>query len=296
MALTVGSTLLRAGAEAHVSSTSDLARFALGYTWGQAGYGLGLTTGIAFSRLAFVNGVALMPLLLLCGYFFWQRARATPTVLFSVSPALLTVLEVVVMRNYFAVHPWMASPLLLVGLIFTMAIAQRRLPFSLARAVLPGEWRTFAKGLGVLFICVLYSITVISLYRTNERNIFALVSLIRLNTGRSDTVFVSSGRDPRIATEAKRLSEAFDRHIVIVKDLDLASMPAGAVVLSQKSQDIIGSEAKLTFVNQTFPKAGAGSWVIGLTRWFNSSVARRSPGDRMDIGEQYFLYRVAPLK
>ena len=122
----VGSVIIKAGHN-HAGSGGGLLLFLRGYTWGAIGYGLGLTTVTAFARLAVVNGIGLLPLILLGG---WEAKKYFHPVelksWLAISPFALTLAEIGFMRNYFGHHPWMAGPLLLVGIIFSLVLLRTR--------------------------------------------------------------------------------------------------------------------------------------------------------------------------
>ncbi|HUE37584.1 MAG TPA: hypothetical protein VMO20_09350, partial [Candidatus Acidoferrum sp.] len=114
-----------AGARGHVKPLNVLA----GYLWGSGGYGAGLTTGRAFLRLAVVNGVGLLPPGLALVYATAQRMRGGAGFpWFAFTPLALTIMDMVIMRNYFGHHPPLGGPLLLAGLVFSLALLRASPP------------------------------------------------------------------------------------------------------------------------------------------------------------------------
>ncbi len=152
------------------------------YTWGSGGYGGGgLTTVRAFMRLAFVNGVGLLPLWLALAYAVARRLRDGAHflwLLLAFMPLLLTVADVVIMRNYFGHHPWMAGPVLLIGAIFSLTLI--RVP-TVERNQSEGRISPgFTWALAVA--CFLYGLAVLAFFRTNETQLLSLTHLVREQT------------------------------------------------------------------------------------------------------------------
>lgn len=271
------------------AGNGSLLTFLRGYTWGNTGYGTGLTTTSAFVRLAFVNGVGLLPLIVLGGWaasvYFRSGHRKN---WFTLSPFALTVLEVAFMRNYFGHHPWMAAPLLLVGLVFSLTLlragAERDAPASLRK--IPG-WMVP----GVFLLCLVYGLTVTTFSRAKSADGRMLVSLVRQHTDRSDCIVIVKSLDPRTAQIAARLDETLDRRVVLVDNLD--HLPAGdsrKVILSA-----VPATGGLKLRAQTADSANAAnSWPEAVGDWFNRAISRRQPGDRMDFARAYFLYEPNP--
>jgi hypothetical protein len=118
--LGVVSVISKAGARG--TADASVLQFILSYTWGNIGYGLNLTTGTTMLRLVFVNGVGLLPLLLIFGYVVAERLRRRRRIWPFMWPLALAMMDLIIMRNYFGHHPWLAALLLLVGLIFSLTL------------------------------------------------------------------------------------------------------------------------------------------------------------------------------
>ena len=255
-----------------------------GYTWGNLGYGEGLTTGRAFLRLAFVNGVGLFPVWVIFIYAVARYARSGgPQLLIAFAPLALTIVDVVVMRNYFGHHPWMAGPVLLVGAIFSIALL--RVPsVETSKDVsekISCKWVPIS-GLA----CFVYGFAVLLFFRTNEGNLLNLTQLIRGHTARSDTIVVLKKTDPDTAGVTDRLEEPLDRQLIVVDDIkDLPAEKGRLVILSATNLD---NSFSLTAQNAAHSK----SFLNNVTGWFNRSISRRNPGDRLELPETYYLYTV----
>jgi hypothetical protein len=286
----VGSIIAKIGGH-HVAGagTANLSALLRGYTWGNTGYGSGLTTGKALLRLAFVNGIGLLPLLVICGYAVMKglRGRHQKTWL-ALSPFSLAMVEIGFMRNYFGHHPWMAAPLLLVGLIFLLVL----LRVHNERDATTSGWDGKAVLVPALaLLCFIYGLVVMIFFRANETNELSLVSLVRQHTERSTGIVIVKSLDPETARMAPRLDGEFDRRVMVADDLD--HLPAGKapiVILSTAPSSGVLNLLVQTSDGETNPQ----SWLRKTADWFNHSIARRRPGDRLELADAYFLYEPKP--
>ena len=286
-----GSIMAKAG-DSH-TGTMNWGLFIRSYTWGNVGYGFGLTTGKALLRLAFVNGIGLLPLLVICGYAVTKCLRGRNQKTWSaISPFALAVVEVGFMRNYFGHHPWMAAPLLLVGLIFSLVLLRLHIESAAAttgRGIIPQPKTLSLPAISLLGF--IYGMAVMIFFRANETNALSLVNLVRQHTERSNCIVVVKNLDPETATMAPRFDELLDRRVVVADDLDhLPASKTPIVILST-----VPSSGRLNLLAQT---SGGGtnpqSWLRKTADWFNHSIARRRPGDRLELADTYFLYEPKP--
>jgi hypothetical protein len=252
-----------------------------GYTWGNGGYGEGLTTGRAFLRLAFINIVGLFPLWLIFIFALGRHIRAgahLPGLAFL--PLALTTADIIIMRNYFGHHPWMAGPVLIVGIIFSLAML-RISPTTDTRDI--SEKILFKVLCGVALVCFVYGFAVLVFFRANESNLLSLEHLVRQHTARSDTMVILKS-DSETARLIDRLDEPLDRHIIIVDDIEgLTNEKGHWVILSPVKLD-----DSLALIAQS--AANQHSWLTEVADWFNHSISRRAPGDRIELAGTYYLY------
>jgi hypothetical protein len=247
------------------------------YTWGNTGYGTDLSASRAFIRIGFANVIGLFPLWLVLVYAVRRRIQAgTDFSLKIFSPLAMAIADLIMMRNYFGHHPWMAGPVLIVGIIFSLALlripepkTKEEFSFKLMPALGLGG---FAYGLAVLIFL-----------RTNENELLALAQLVRQNTARSDTIVLERS-DSRTTALADRLAEVLDRRVIVVNDLqDLAGQKEHWVILSATKLN-----GPLPLVAQSAEQSQSS--LAHITDWFNHTVARRKPGDRLEVSDAYFLY------
>ncbi len=250
-----------------------------GYTWGNNSYGQGLTTGRAVVRLTFANGIGLLPLWLVLVYAMMRRVRSGGFSWLMLMPLVAAAGNLVVMRNYFGHHPWMAGPVLVVGAVFTLALLragareEAEVPFKVIPPLAVG--------------CFLYGFVVLLFLRANETELLSLVKLVRQHTARSDTLVVEKS-DSATAPLALRLDEILDRHIIVADNLqDLAGQEGHYVILSSVKRD-----DSLPLIAQS--QAESQSLLTKVGGWFNRTIAKRNRGDRLDLSESYFLYGAKP--
>lgn len=255
-----------------------------GYTWANAGYGEGLTTARAFIRLGFVNGIGLFPLWIAFIYAMTRRIRkGWPFSWIMFAPLAFTMADVIIMRNYFGHHPWMAGPVLLIGIIFSMSLLRITPAESAGPEKIP-----FKFIVALALLCFAYGFGVLAFFRTNQMDMLALTQLVRLNTPRSETIVIVKSADAATASISERLDEPLDRHVVVVNDFrELPQEKAGWVILSAQKLD---HSFKLLARSTT----DSQSWLNRVADWFNRSISRRSPGDRLDLSKNYFLYTAGP--
>ncbi|HEX3626760.1 MAG TPA: hypothetical protein VH280_15215 [Verrucomicrobiae bacterium] len=251
-----------------------------GYTWGSGGYGEGQSTGRLFLRLAFTNIVGLFPIWLIFIYALARQIHAGVRLSWLVfAPLALTVANLVIMRNYFCHHPWMAGPVLVIGVIFSLAIlrtssaenatdALGKIPYSVVHPV--------------ALLCVIYGFAVLAFLRANETEQLALVKLVREHTARSDTIVILKG-DSSTAGLAERLDDPLDRHLVVVDNLNDLANQDHCIILSSVAFD---NSPRLIAKSE----ASSDSWLTQVADWFNRSISHRQPGDRMELRDSYYLY------
>jgi len=97
-------------------------------------------------------------------------------------------------------------------------------------------------------------------------------------------------RDPQTAQLASRSREFFDRCVTVINELN--ESPA------VKSRAVILSAAPLNGKQKLLAQSDKGgtksqSWDTKVADWFNKSIARRQPGDRLEVAIGYFLYDIA---
>ena len=251
-----------------------------GYTWGSGGYGQGQSTGRLFLRLAFTNVIGLLPLWVIFVFALASHVKAGGRLSWLVfAPLALTFADLVIMRNYFGHHPWMAGPVLVVGIIFSLAALRNSLGEN---AAAPSEKLPFKVVYGVALLCFICGFAVLMFFRTNEIGLLTLVKLVRQHTARSDTIVVLK-TDSSTAPWVDRLDEPLDRHVIVVDNVkDLANKGHCVILSAVKLDD------PLPLIAQSV--ADPQSSLTHVANWFNRSISHRRAGDRLELSDTFYLY------
>ena len=266
-------------------SGSGMANMLKAYGWGNAGYGLNISTSTDCLRLLATNLIGLLPVLFFLGWQGW-RARAFAGGWFFLLPALVPVVEVLGMRNYFGHHPWMSVHFILLGLILAIAAWKDRG----GEAATDGIKTRFPGLPGYLAVTFAYAVVVLTAAQAHNERELGLEALIEQHTSRDTVVVISHGTDPALADIGPRLPEMFDRHVVVVPDtsaISLAGVPEKRVFLTAANpppEKIIG---------QTELNPSARPVLRKMLDWYSRHIAHRRAGDKLELGEKYFLYQPA---
>ena len=184
-----------------------------------------------------------------------------------IAPLGLTIVEIIIMQDYFGHHPWMASPVLLVGALFSLALLRALTPLGsfdkIPLAVVPAA----------TVFCFLYGLAVLIFFRANELNSLSMVALVRENTPRSDDIVVVKSADPASAPVANRFDEEVDLHVVVVDDFN--SLAAEVTILSCPQSRLIPSPSTSLPIIGGRPRVGQPSG--RLVQSFHCPSGSRQP-------------------
>ena len=272
--------------EGRHGSSAGLATIYQNYGWGNSGYGLNVSTKTDFLRLLVVNAVGLLPVMIFLGWEMW-RGR-TPGCkrhgFLFLLPLLAAIFEVAALRNYFGHHPWMSCNFVLLGMILSFVVwksthdAIGGTDKIQARPFL--QWATLATAFA-------YGFVVLAFYHVHNSRQLALMKLIRANTTRQAIILIAHDTDPKLADMQERLPELFDRHLVVLDKIPNpdAGMTNGFLLTAVKND------------RHQLVADGDGGGIDGLPlmkqmlAWYSRVIAHRRAGDKLEFGEQYYLYR-----
>lgn len=270
-------------------SSAGISSMLRAYGWGNAGYGLDLSTKTACLRLLVTNLMGLLPVLIFLGWQWWRRGgRFSGGGLIFLLPALVAMVEVLGMRNYFGHHPWMSVHFILLGIILAATVWKEQAVTTKA-ATMENRPR-MAFHFGCLVAAFAYSLTVLAAYHAYGERGFSLTLLIREHTTRETTIVISRDTDPALADMESRLTEPFDRHLVVVPDTSAASL---AVVPSKRIMLTAVTPPAGKTIAQTGNTDDRSPALKKLLGWYSRYIAHRRAGDRLEFGEKYFLYQPA---
>jgi hypothetical protein len=278
-----GIGVLVAGAVVAVSVANKLAGSAGGgmqqmlsaYGWGNEGYGLGLTTRTACLRLLAINVAGLLPVLI---FLFWRFGRAGHSVrmVSGLLPLLLACLSILSLRNYAGHHPWMSCCFILLGLILSAVVLKAQLP---VRPELSP-----AAGLVWTAAAFIYGFGMLAMGHAHIDRQMALIHFIRDHTPRSATIWVVADADPVLAGLINRLD--LDRHRLVA--------PTGAGIVPAGTNDFVLTESPPKLSQQNFHlnnRIRDDSWLKSIPRWYARVVAHRRAGDKVEVADDYYLYK-----
>lgn len=267
-------------------SGSGMVNMLQAYGWGNAGYGLNISTSTDCLRLLATNLIGLLPVLLFLGWQWWRCRRPLAGGWIFLLPAFVPMVEVLGMRNYFGHHPWMSVHFILLGLILAIVVWKDR-----GGAAAAGEIQSRpAWALGGLAATFAYSVIVLAAGQVHNERELGLEALIQEHTSRDAVIVISHGTDPALADMESRLPEMFDRHVVVVPDTSassLAGVPGKRMFLTASNP----LPAKI--IGQTDSDHGGSPVLKKMLGWYSRHIAHRRAGDKLELGEKYFLYQPA---
>ncbi len=264
---------------------NGLARILTDYGWGNSGYGFEMGTKTACLRLLAANLMGLLPMLLILGWQFWRcGGRWSAGGLIFLAPFVVSVVEVMGLRNYFGHHPWMSIHFILMGIILSAVLWKARHSATVVDSPQP----RLAFRLACLAATFVYGFIVLTAYHTHNEQELNLVGMIRAHTDRDTTIVIRLDTDPALKGMDLRLPELFDRHVVVVPDstaASLADVPAKRLFLTTVppvSEKILGQTGGAENENPVLKK---------LLGWYAHYIAHRRPGDKLDLPDKFFLYQ-----
>ena len=267
---------------------ADSGQFFQMYAWGHVGYGAGMTTTKAIVRLGFVNLVGLFPLLGLWVWLWITRVDdGGRRNWIALLPLAVSGMEVMALRNYFGHHPWMAAPVVLVGMILSALVLVQPQPAAGGSPAGLREWNAPARGL-YLVAAFCYGTIVLVVFHTQAETELSLIAMVRQHTQRSDALLVVPSLDPALAADAKRFAESLDRRIIVQEPVGGLLGPGveATCLLSAHA-----TNAWPVVAESEAPRLGSLPVLQRLLQWFNQTIARRNPGDRIEFAKTYYLCR-----
>lgn len=262
------------------------------YLFGSGGYaGYSMSWVRAIVRIAAASIIGLLPLIAIYVWAQFREVRSRGAIGLRASlPLVVALLTIAGMRNYFAHHPWMAAPVLIIGLVLSICLAQgaeMRLPIFNGARSQALRLRSFAFAA----ICLFYACGVVMFLRFNAADEEALLKLVRNNTGRHDVLLYSAPGDPWLANNVKQLAGFFDR-VMVERNQESSQNPLkgrNQYILTAFPEEFSGNTIAETVDDET-ALPGFARQALTLYR---RRVAKRTPGDRLELGRKYYLCQVS---
>ena len=297
-AVMAASLISKASATVSTSSTDLLSQWFNMYLFGPKGYdGQSMTWTRASIRLTVANGVILFPLWLLLlwagGKVARQDKRIGPGLGLALLPLLVSILAVAGLRNYFAHHPWMAGPVLICGIVFSLRLLLDRFAqpkIAPAATAAPRAWWGAGLALGGGFI---FGYILVVGLGANSAVDDSIARFARKHTDRHDLIFYSPKDDPWfVQYNPERLAEIMDRALIPLSESNelpkaLPVWPGARYQLSTKAS--WGNQPWLART-ETTPLPG-GQLTTRLLDWYRTHIAKRVKGDRLEAEGALYLYK-----
>lgn len=256
------------------------------YLWGPLGYdGNGMTLGKAIVRISAVSIIAWLPLAA-GGIVLWLRNGLGERWRLSALPLAAAIAMVFVIRNHSAHHPWVATCIIGLGLLFSLELLIA--PQSVSKPALS------SMGIGIAAaFAVVYCASWTALDEFNTRTYNSLFDLITQNTPRPSFIVVTDGLTQDGMTNPETLSIQVDRKVLSASDWK-----------SQK-EEITRSAAEVFFLTHGSLPVGArpvaeshclpkwtDRFMTPLFDFYREKISRRAPGDRKVYFTEYRLYQL----
>ena len=257
------------------------------YLMGPGGYdGQGMNWNKALVRITGVNIIAWLPVLLAgLAWLFCngrgERSRWAPL------PLLAGILAVLAMRNYNAHHPWGATSIIGLGLVFTLELALA--PHPRSKTVVP------AAGLALsLAFSLFYAVSWLALDEFNHREENALWNLLSQHTPRHSLIVMDDDFLPAGQLNVSRMAGQFDRKVIAQSEWNrahdqYARSDRECFLLTHATL----AEGGHPLVARSVCQPGwADQIMVPLFDFYRSKISRRSTGDRMVFFKECQLYKL----
>jgi len=282
----------RMGGKSETGATGHFTIFYNHYLIGPGGYDdNGMNWVRAAARLTVANFVALLPLWMVFLWKIWRIAQVEKTIsqklLICLSPLLAAIFFIAVLRNYFAHHPWMAGPVLIYGIVFSLRLLLDRQPEAPITAGDRRFWIMTAVPISVGFI---YAIVVLAWLGANAVEMDSVLRLTDKHTPRTGIIFYSPS-DPGIAQSAGSFHSLIDRQVVPLTSSN--SIPQEFLGSTGErfylSSHVLSDNPNLLAQTEIEKKPGI---ITSTLNWYRTHIAKRPPGGRIDMSGSLYLYRM----
>lgn len=168
------------------SAAHALATLFNNYLFGAGGYGnIPMDWATATRRILVATIMALAPLICAVGFIVSAKSwRATFSVV-TLLPLIASLVCVALFRNYFATHPWMAAPVIIIGCIASLLSWYDRSEIKSG----PSGATTKVVVVMISLVSFAYSLVLSQVYQLYSSGTADIKSMVRSNTGRADIVF-----------------------------------------------------------------------------------------------------------
>jgi hypothetical protein len=274
-----------------VHNTAHIYQFFSNYMWGKAEYYRDYNS-LNKPLLVFciVNIIGLLPLLAAYGYFIAKCAqRRIKITLLAIAIIAAMIFEIVILKNYFLAHHWMAAQPVLSSLVFSLALIYSQANEKMTDINKTISQRFFLFMPIIALLCFAYSLTIVAWLRIHHESNLALVRLVRTHTARSDTIMILNS-DNTITGFSKyglsSLGGLLDRKIVVIDTLLTSA--------SNNNRAFLLSSTPLPAPWHSFASEDSNClnyyWFKKANDWYNHTMVKRKGNYLTKPASSYFLY------
>jgi hypothetical protein len=253
------------------------------YLFGSGGYGgIPMDWATSIRRIFFANALGLLPMICAMGIFFCLERQNLRIHSAAFLPLVAGLAGIAILRNYFAAHPWMAAPVLILGLVGTA-----KLLIEDWRSTISNNSKIVKKILFLTaFLCLAYTLLIAEVFKINSAGMDSIFQLIRSHTDRTDIILI----DPQSFSGkpiGKWLESACDRKTLEENDknLEIVNRALNRFILTSNSRN-----QPFIQIAQTDARGQSTNILSNLLDWYRSNIARRAQNDSPVEVETYYLY------
>jgi hypothetical protein len=242
-----------------------------------------MTLGKALVRISAVSVIAWLPLAA-AGVVLWLRNGLGERWRLSPLPLAAGMAMALVVRNHSAHHPWVATCLIGLGLLFSLELLIAR------QAVSQPAFSSIGVA-AVATFAVVYCAGWSALDEFNTRSYNSLYGLLAQNTTRHSLIVVTDGLIQDGKMKPEDFSGVVDRKVMSAANWEsqkdeMAHRDTKVFFLTHGT---LPPGAKLVAQSQCPPK-WIDRFMAPLFDFYRGKISRRAPGDRPAFFTQYELY------
>ncbi|HTR43007.1 MAG TPA: hypothetical protein VMH87_15440, partial [Pseudomonadales bacterium] len=220
------------------------------------------------------------------GMILWLRNGLGEAWHRSPLPLLAAIAMVFVVRNHSAHHPWVATCVIGLGLLFSLELLIAPKPVS--KPVLSSMGIALAAAVALVY-CASWT----TLDEFNTRTYNSLYALVAQNTPRHSYIVVTDSLTQDGMMDPATLSIQVDRKVLSAGDWanQKNAISASGAKVFFLTHGNLPPEAKQVAESQSLPK-WTDRFLTPLFDFYREKISRRAPGDRKVYFTEYRLYEL----
>jgi hypothetical protein len=259
------------------------------YLFGPGGYGnIPMDWVKSTRRILVANIMALAPLLCAAGFVVSAKSWRTSFRVVALLPLLASLACVAFFRNYFATHPWMAAPVIILGCIGTL------LSWYDCSEIKSGPSGARTKVVVVLIslLSFAYSLLMSQVYQLYSSGTADIKSMVRTNTERADIVLC----DQSVLEDGMVLDwleSGCDRKFLLWDGKPDATVPGSKANLFLLTTNP-DNPAGVLVADSNSPVGPLAGFLNAPLEWYRAKVARRDAREVPTPSATYYLLELPP--